>query len=85
MGGGLSLREIEPRRVRHVILAIDAMEYREYMRHCSGSYKAGGDGHTAFLPCDSFLHQSDILLLLFGGMALRAQGGFEDMVQLDLI
>ena len=65
-----------------MIFTVDAVEDGEYMGHCSGSYEVGGDGRAVFLPCDPFLHQSDVSLLLFGGAALRTQGGFEDVVQL---
>ena len=83
MGGGSSPHEIEAWWVCCVILTINAMENGEYARHCGSGYKAGGNGCTALLPCDPFLHQSDVPLLLFDGVALRTQRGFEDMMQLD--
>ena len=72
MGGGLSLCEVESRRVRHVILTVDAMEDWEYAGHCGGGHEMGGNGSTVLLPCDPFLHQPDISLLLFGDATLRA-------------
>ena len=68
-----------------MILTIDAMEDGEDSGHCGGSYKVSRNSCTALLPCDAFLHQPDVSFLLFDGAMLRAQGGFEDMVQLDLI
>ena len=56
MSGRSSMGEIESRRVYPTILAVDAMEDGEYMRHGSGGYKAGGDSGTAFLLCNLFLH-----------------------------
>ena len=63
-----------------MILTIDTMEDGEYTRHSGGSYEAGRNGHAALLPCNPFLHQSDISLLLFGGTALRTERGFKDVV-----
>ena len=55
------------------------------MRHRSSGYETSADGSTAFLSSDPFFHESGISLLLFDGAMLRAEGGFEDMVQLNLI
>ena len=63
-----------------MILAVDAMEDGEYSRHHGGSYEAGGNGRAAFLPCDLFLHQPNVSLLLLDGAALRTQRGFEDVI-----
>ena len=68
-----------------MILTIDAVKDREYVRHRGGGYKAGGNSCTALLPCDPFLHQSDVLLLLFNGATLRTQRGLEDVMQLNLV
>ena len=83
-GGSFSCK-IEAWWVCCVILTINAVENGEYSGHRGGGHKAGGNGCTALLPCNPFLHQSDISLLLFDGAALRTQRGFEDVMQLDLI
>ena len=68
-----------------MILAINAMDNGEYVRHCGGGYEAGGDGGAVLLPCDPFLHQPDVSFLLFDSVVLRAQRGFEGVMQLNLI
>ena len=68
-----------------MILTINAVENGEYLGHCGGGHKVSGNGCTTLLPCNPFLHQSDISLLLFNGAALGTQRGFEDVMQLDLI
>ena len=68
-----------------MILTINTVEDGEYLRHRGGGHEAGGNGCTALLPCNSFLHQSDVPLLLFDGAALRTQRGFEDVMQFDLV
>ena len=72
VSGGSSPCEVEPRGIRCVILPVDAVEDREYMRHGGGGYKMGGDGRAALLPCDPLLHQSDVSLLLLSGAVLGA-------------
>ena len=85
MGRGSSSGEVEPWWIYSTVLTIDLTEDRKKMRHCSGSYEVGTDSSVVFLSSDLFLHESSVLLLLFDGVMLGAEGGFEDMTQFDLI
>ena len=85
MSGGLPLRKVEARRVRCVILTVNPVKDGDYPRHRCGCHEASRDGRTPLLSCDPFLHQPNISLLLFDSATLRTQGGFENVMQLDLI
>ena len=80
MSGGSSTTEVEPQGVRGIIPPVNPVKDRDDARHCCGGDEAGCDCGTTLLSCDSFLHQSDIPLLLFGGTTLGPQGSLEDMV-----
>ena len=77
--------EIKSWGVYPAVLTVDPMKDREYVRHHSSGYEAGGDSRTVFLSRNPLFHEPDVSFLLFDGAALRPQRGLEDMMQLDLI
>ena len=68
-----------------MILTINPVIDRDDVRHRSGGYESGGDGSASFLPSDPLFHQPDITLLLFVSATLRAKGGFQNVMQFDLV
>jgi hypothetical protein len=68
-----------------VILTVNAVIDGDNARHRSGGYESSGNGGAMLLSGDPFLHQPDVALLLFVSAALGAQGGLQDVMQLNLI
>ena len=68
-----------------MILTIDTVIDGEDTRHRSSGYESSGDSGATLLSGDSLLHQSNVAFLLLIGTTLGAEGGFQDMMQLDLI
>ena len=68
-----------------MVLTINPMIDGDDTRHRGRGYESSGDGSTSFLPSDPFFHQSDVALLLFISVMLRAKGGFQNVMQFDLV
>ena len=68
-----------------MILTINTVIDGDDARHCSSGYESSGDGGATFLSSDSLLHQPDVALLLFVSATLGAKGGFQNVMQLDLV
>ena len=68
-----------------MVLTVDTVIDGDDARHRSSGYESSGDGGMTFLSSNSLLHQPDVALLLFISTMLGAKGGFQNMMQLDLV
>ena len=68
-----------------MILTVNPVIDGDDTGHRGSGHESGGDSGSSFLPSDPLFHQPDIALLLLVSTTLRAKGGFQNVMQFDLV